>query len=49
MDSWALGAFVQELDPRYILPCRQTLSGKMIPDNNIIMIITMTMFMVLSS
>jgi len=32
VDSLAFRAFVQELDLRYILPCRQTLSSKMIPD-----------------
>jgi len=32
VDSPAFRAFVQELDPHYVLPCRQTVSSKMIPD-----------------
>ena len=32
VDSPAFHAFVRELDPRYVLPTRQTLSDKLVPD-----------------
>ena len=32
VESQAFKAFVHELDPRYVLPSRHTLSGKLVPD-----------------